>query len=50
MPVNVVHNAKQERHWSEAKDAYAKAKGKRKKNKWAFIMGTYKKIEQNASK
>lgn len=50
MPVNVVHNKTQEKHWGTAKELYAKAKerGRKIRDKWRYIMGTYKKIEENS--
>ncbi|MFH1740324.1 MAG: hypothetical protein ABIH23_15050 [bacterium] len=48
MPANLVKTAADERRWSEAKESYARAKGKRgkrPKNKWAYINAVFQKMK-----
>jgi hypothetical protein len=57
MPANLVKTAADEKHWDQAKEAYAQAQARRRKkgkgaikNKWEYINGTMQHIKENASK
>jgi hypothetical protein len=53
MPTNAIKTPTDEKHWNQGKAAYAKLKGKKKKkikDKYAYIMGVKKKIDENAQK